>query len=486
MTISRRHVVTGAARLGLVALLPQGCGRSDTADAAAAPTGPLRMGINLSPLNYWTPGSPHLDRVREAGEWRAGSNGSILRMVPFSPQSSQWRISWTGPVARVAVPGATITRRGPGFVQVAIKPTQPAQIGIPVVAYGADLHNPPEISVVPANQPSPLMSGSPWDPRFLEKIEGFSVLRFKDWQSIDDLTVKGLALEECLELSNAMQARPWVCIPHTASDAEVVAFLKVLDKARIRPIVEYSNEVWNWGYRQSKFALAQARAAWGASGHWQQWYGRRCGEIARLARGSGHEIVLGTQPANPNLGKMVWKGVEMSGARNDDFGAWISSFYVTGSLTDVNGPLPALAARNDIAGAIANLLGAPSDPPQVLSVRGLSRQYVAQAAIAREHGLRMIGYEGNAHLNVAQFPKEQHKMLVAFVETLLRDPRAAIVTEANLNAWAAAGGQDACMFNMDSPATPAGFFGIHGTPAWDVVQQRIRQARPPERVPTVR
>ncbi|WP_420141344.1 hypothetical protein [Sphingomonas sp.] len=477
MPISRRQVLATAAKLGAVAILPQGCSREAEAGAAPRPAGPLRLGMNLSPLNYWTPGPPHLDWTREGSEWRPG-NGYLTRMLPLPPQGEEFLVSWTGRVGRVRIPRTTTIAQGSNYLRIKAAPEAASIQTMPMMVYGADVNNPPVVSMVPAKHVAEWKAGKTWDPTFLEAIDGFSVLRFKDWQSTDRLDNPGLPLAECLALANDLNVRPWVCIRHTASDAEIRAFLSALSKSRNKPIVEYSNEVWNWSYAQSKYALAQAKAAWGETGHWQQWYGQRCGEIAKMARGSGYEIVLGTQPANPRLGAMVWKGVDMSGARNEDFGAWISSFYVTGTLTSTDGPLVDLAARDDIDGAVANLIGTPSDAEnRILSVGGLRKQYAAQAAIAREHGLRLIGYEGNTHLHVSRFPKEVQEQLVAFVDTLMHDPRSAKVMEANLDAWAEAGGEDACIYNMSSPATRNGFFGVYGTASWDLLKKRVAETR---------
>ncbi len=56
-----------------------------------------------------------------------------------------------------------------------------------------------------------------------------------------------------------VQAKPWFCIPHAASDDWVASFAALL-LSNLRPdlqvYIEYSNEVWNRGFPQNAHAAA--------------------------------------------------------------------------------------------------------------------------------------------------------------------------------------------------------------------------------------
>lgn len=114
-------------------------------------------------------------------------------------------------------------------------------------------------------------------PTYIERLQGFAVLRFMDWSSINhskikrwssrvkndhytySLKGKGVPYEVILDLSNRVSADPWLVVPTMADDdfvrklAQLVA--SRLDKNRTI-YLEYSNEVWNTIFPQNKFVTA--------------------------------------------------------------------------------------------------------------------------------------------------------------------------------------------------------------------------------------
>ena len=80
----------------------------------------------------------------------------------------------------------------------------------------------------------------------------------------------GTAWEYCIELCNQTRKDMWICIPDLADD-DYVTQLATLLRDRVHPdvniYVEFSNEVWNNGYQQTRrnFAAAQAEVAAGGS-----------------------------------------------------------------------------------------------------------------------------------------------------------------------------------------------------------------------------
>jgi hypothetical protein len=65
-----------------------------------------------------------------------------------------------------------------------------------------------------------------------------------------------------IDLSNQLGAAPWITIHHLADD-EYVRNVALLFKAQLRPdvkiYVEHSNEVWNGGFPQGKYATAKGK-----------------------------------------------------------------------------------------------------------------------------------------------------------------------------------------------------------------------------------
>src|SRR5262249_1888804 len=73
----------------------------------------------------------------------------------------------------------------------------------------------------------------------------------------------GVPVEVMVQLANTLGADPWFCLPHRADDDYVRAFATIvrdrLDPGR-KAYVEYSNETWNHGYEQGRYATQRGRA----------------------------------------------------------------------------------------------------------------------------------------------------------------------------------------------------------------------------------
>ncbi len=121
----------------------------------------------------------------------------------------------------------------------------------------------------------------PFHPLFLKGLEPFHALRFMDWintngshqQSWKDRSSKtyysqglgnGIAIEYAIELCNVLNEDAWFCVPHMANDDYIRRFAK-LAAGKLKPglqvYIEYSNEIWNWGFPQSQWVLKNAPGA---------------------------------------------------------------------------------------------------------------------------------------------------------------------------------------------------------------------------------
>jgi hypothetical protein len=84
-----------------------------------------------------------------------------------------------------------------------------------------------------------------------------------------------------------------------------------------------------------------------------------------------------------------------------------------------------------------------------------------------------MAYEGNFHLNALPGLAPNHAAAITFFDKVQRDPRAQAITAANLDAFAAAGGSVNVFFNLGTPASGGGVFGIVGTPAMTEAKRRM-------------
>ncbi|MBK8847171.1 MAG: T9SS type A sorting domain-containing protein [Bacteroidetes bacterium] len=107
---------------------------------------------------------------------------------------------------------------------------------------------------------------------FLDYCANFTSLRFMDWGATNGSphinwndralksyrtysTDKGVPYELMVSLANTLKKDVWICVPH-AADSNYIAkmanvFRKVGSKQNI--YLEYSNEVWNWIFAQSHY-----------------------------------------------------------------------------------------------------------------------------------------------------------------------------------------------------------------------------------------
>lgn len=115
---------------------------------------------------------------------------------------------------------------------------------------------------------------------FLKGLKGMQSLRFMDWQRTNGSLLKtwsdrptpdyfsqgakGASIEHALMLSNHLKVDPWFCVPHGADDDFIRRFADLV-ATRLDPglkvYVEYSNELWNWGFAQAQWVIHNGQ--WG-------------------------------------------------------------------------------------------------------------------------------------------------------------------------------------------------------------------------------
>ena len=73
----------------------------------------------------------------------------------------------------------------------------------------------------------------------------------------------GVTIEVMVQLANMLGVAPWLCIPHRASDEYIAEYARLV-RANLDPrlpvYLEYSNELWNWGFVQSQWMLRSTLA----------------------------------------------------------------------------------------------------------------------------------------------------------------------------------------------------------------------------------
>ncbi|WP_420140254.1 calcium-binding protein [Sphingomonas sp.] len=523
------------------------------------------IGSNLAHVTYWATQNPFIDRFKTAGDWNVRSaTGAYLDEKPqvdehghltgvgqdqqlstsfavdplSAGNSNVYVLTYTGS-ATVRLGTAKIISQEAG--KIVFESTNAADApAINMLLRGMDPNDPVrDIHVVRQDQLDLFNAGEIFNPAFIDKASDWSVLRYMDWgntpaseqvswetrATLDNATWasksngNGVPIELMVELANKTGTDMWWNAPTMADDAYVTAALTYirdhLDPS-LKVHVEYTNEMWNWGYSNSKWALNKANEMWGVDvnkdgkidpsntseavmGGWMQFYGYRSAQIAKVAQdvfeGQPDDrlaTVLATQTANSALFNYMKQGVARAGLGSVDdlfdefavttyFGNQISA--ATSKAADKakvlewarSGEAGMAAAFRDMefGGAIGN----------DLSLVALSKQLERQAAIAKANGMTLVAYEGGAHLTPATYTGEERTLMMDFIDRLMNDPRMGDLYTKMVDVFKAAGGETLIAFTDTSDNRASGYWGnldniyVESSPRYDALKAAADDAK---------
>ena len=354
------------------------------------------------------------------------------------------------------------------------------------------------IRIVRSDRLAQYEAGAMFNPDWLAIVDRFDVLRFMDWMDTNNsplahwqdrpepddytYTINGAPAEVMVRLANETGTDPWFTMPHLADDDFVRQFAQVVHDSLAperRAYVEFSNEVWNWGFGQAHWADEQAKARWGDGGNWMQFYGGRASEVAdiwaevygdlgadRLVRVIATQTVwLGLE--NDILDAPQWvaeeRGRERPGAHFDAYAVtgyfgghlgnkewaprvkeWIAESTAAAERdADAQGlagdarTAYVAAHRFDaaVARAGAHLAGGDGPTKDVYDVaRIVDDTLVSQAKVAAREGMELVAYEGGTHV-VADHANMEDEELNAFFIQLNYSPEMGELYRQLLDGW---------------------------------------------------
>lgn len=467
------------------------------APQAATDPGKPTLGINLAGLADWSTELPFVDVFRLSREWisqREGAgwgqgpkleldaHGWVKRLAPGTwaetPMNTiegghypsgiytvlyegKGEVAFTNAVVKSSAPGkmlvAADAKRGGFFLQ--IRKTDPQNYVRNIRVF------------MPGHGPSTAPGG--FNPSLLSRWRGVSTIRFMDWMATNNSkqarwadrpkvtdatwTVKGAPVETMVDLANRLGADPWFTLPHLADDEYVRKFAEVV-KARLDPrrrvYIEYSNEVWNSMFEQSRHAGRRGLALKLGEKEWDsgwRYTAERSMEIFRI-----WETVFG--------GRSRLVRVLPGFAAND---------YVSNEIVSWKD-----AYKNADALAIAPYMGLNLAPDGKPSSREAARwtldrlfQQVREkalpdsiefmrknAAVAKKHGLQLIAYEGGQHL-VGVGGGENDDRLTSLLLRANADPRMGELYDPYFRAWVETGGGTFAYFSSVSGWSKWGSWG---------------------------
>ena len=347
--------------------------RTAPADAGPLPSSILApIGINLEYVRYWTPSTPFVNVFRQAENWMSrgaedyATYDSFVNIpvdaqgypleIPYDngvdpPQVAHtvmiWATNWDYPTGTY-----TFIFDGDGTVEVlgdvpdhifegggichqftVSMPTP--DFGLGLVIRRSNKDNPVRnIRLIPLGFES-VYEVQPLHPTYLERLNGFSVIRFMDWNETnnneierwDERTVpdgalqsrplKGVAYEYMIQLANERDSDPWFTVPHRVDDSYVAELARLINREldpERKVYIEYSNEVWNSSFDQWDWANEQGAALglsdeYGMAGF--RYTAKRSAEIFKIFEdefGAGKERlvkVLATQASVPWVSEQI-------------------------------------------------------------------------------------------------------------------------------------------------------------------------------------
>ena len=325
-----------------------------------------------------------------------------------------------------------------------------------------------DVTVVREDQLALHEVGAVFNPDWIARIRDARTVRFMDWMftnhsalsrwedrpRVGDFswTWRGVPVEVMVDLANEIGADPWFTMPHLADDGHVRAFAAYVHghlDPRLVAHVEWSNEVWNFGFGQAHWAAEQARARWGDAaedGGWMQFAGLRAAEVADIWAAE-----YGTEDAH-RLVRVVathtgWLGLEeallmaplaVAEGRRPPVESF-DAFAVTGYFGfEIGSDEMAPRLRDWIAEGVAEerVTGALREG----SLRELTDVlWPHHAEVARRHGLDLVMYEGGTHV-AGQGAQVADEGLTAFFTAYNYSPEMARIYADLMTRWRDLGG----------------------------------------------
>jgi len=373
--------------------------------------------------------------------------------------------------------------------------------------------------------------GVQFNPLWIHRINGLRSLRFMDWMFTNGSKIsnwtqrpkphdytyvgKGVPVEVMVALSNQIGADPWFNMPHLADDEysrNFATYVRDNLDPKLKAYVEYSNEVWNFTFPQTAWAIEQAELRWGRAGKqegWMQIAGMKAAQMGKVWR-----EVFGKKGKN-RLVRVVathtdWPGLEQAllqaplwqdeGGRApvEEFDAYAVSGYFGHDLgsdlapkvlewiaesthkAEVEGRNQGLKFRNLKAYIAAHRFDDVSAQAATAVIDGslkhlLNEAWPYQAGVAKDNGLQLVMYEGGTHV-VGIGEMAQNETLGAFFNYFSYTPEMAELYDILLSGWAKSGGT---LFNAFVDVARTSNWGSWGAlrhlddsnPRWDALMK---------------
>ena len=389
----------------------------------------------------------------------------VFTIIPNVTEAGRYVVLFDGEGELTAAMTTKVVSSAPGrlVLQLAGGGKDEALEGI-AIKRSAKQHHIRNIRILAEADEKADLAANPFRQDFLDYCKQWHSLRFMDWMATNNSLAKewrsrklpgfysmvgeggdaigrwgkpasefqqlfagGVSLEIMIQLANRTKTNPWFCMPHRATPEYLTEFAKMV-KTKLDPdlkvYVEYSNEVWNWGFQQagwmiqSKLAgdavVASGGVAWkkgvvpdfpydvgtvakdGGEGHPE-----RMAALDRYCFGPWEKVFAGADRAR--LIRVV--GVQHAWADTARRTAkWVMEHGGADAIAPAGyvGPNQEIYARWEAAGASLTAAPVIADLNQAFD-KDSAKWTRDIAAIAKQLKLRYLVYEGGQHIQ----PKDQ-------------------------------------------------------------------------------
>ena len=314
----------------------------------------------------------------------------------------------------------------------------------------------------------------PFHPAFLARWKHMRALRFMDWMETngsriaewkdrplpDDATwtVKGIPLEVMIDLANRLGADAWFCMPHRATDDYVRSFAaqvaRELAPAR-KTYIEYSNEIWNSGFAQTRYAGEMGRKLgfhekdWEAGWRYGAYRSVQIFKIWEDAFGGRDRLVrvIASQAANAYVSdvKLSFRDA------HKDCDALAIAPYVSLNVSATSTPNAAAVAAWPVEQVLDHMEGT-SLPEAIEWIK-------ASKKTADKHGVALIAYEAGQHA-VGIGGSENVEALTKVLAAANRHARMGAIYTRYLDAWRDESGGLCAIFSSVGAWSKWGSWGL--------------------------
>lgn len=468
-----------------------------------APAANARLGINLSGIAYWASEFPFVDLMHQSGEWVSQpasgdwGKGPALALDAYgwvkaldkdcratkiicaggevAYPSGTYAILYDGEgELKLTAPVGQLNRTEQGRYEAEVDATK-GMLAIDIIATNPKNHLRNIRVIAPGFEAS--YQSNPWHPKFLSRWSGVACVRFMDMMATNNskqqqwknrpkpndasYAKNGVPVELLVDLANRLSTDAWFCMPHLVDDGYVKQFATVVKrdlKPPLRAWLEYSNEVWNGGFAQYRYAAEQGQQAKLASDQWNaayHYYARRSAEVFTV----WHQVfedrdrvvnVVASQAANAYLSSQILKVGDL-GAQTD--------VLAIAPYVSFNVPLKADDKGISAANVSAWRLDKLFDYLNSTALPQSKKWMTENKKVANRFGLPLVAYEAGQHLVGIQ-GAENNAKLTDLLKKANADARMGEVYTSNLKHWQMAGGDLMCTFTSVEGWSKWGSWGL--------------------------